>query len=47
MKIEHITELERNYVLEALDGQFETHNNYRFVTRLERFLRKRLGLPMR
>ena len=43
MKVERIGELERRYVLEALDGQFETHNNYRFVTRLERAFAEKTG----
>ncbi len=36
MKIERITDLERRYAMESLDGQFETHNNYKFVVRLEK-----------
>ena len=43
MKVERISGLERRYVLEALDGQFETHNNYRFVTRLERAFAEKTG----
>ena len=36
MKIERITDLERQYAMQSLDGQFETHNNYKFVVRLEK-----------
>ena len=35
-KIERIGALERQYVLEALDGQFQSGSSYRFVTRLEK-----------
>lgn len=43
MKIERITELERQYAMESLDGQFETHNNYKFVTRLEKAFAEKIG----
>ena len=43
MKIERISALERQYALEALAGQFETHNNYRFVTRLEKAFAEKTG----
>ncbi|MBE6982758.1 MAG: DegT/DnrJ/EryC1/StrS family aminotransferase [Ruminococcaceae bacterium] len=41
--MERITDLERKYALESLDGQFEAHNNYRFVVRLERAFAKTIG----
>ena len=43
MNIQRISELERKYALESLDGQFETHNNYRFVTRLEKTFAEKTG----
>ena len=43
MKIERITDLERQYALESLNGQFETHNNYKFVTRLEKAFAEKIG----
>ena len=36
MKIERITDLERQYAMQSLDGRFEAHNNYKFVVRLEK-----------
>ena len=43
MKIERISDLERQYALESLNGQFETHNNYKFVTRLEKTFAEKTG----
>lgn len=43
MKIDRITDLEKQYALESLAGQFETHNNYRFVTRLEKTFAEKIG----
>ena len=43
MKIERITDLERQYVMQSLDGQFETHNNYKFVVRLEQAFAEKIG----
>ena len=43
MKIERITDLERKYAMESLDGQFETHNNYKFVVRLEKAFAEKIG----
>ena len=43
MKIERITDLERQYVLESLNGQFETHNNYKFVVRLEKAFAEKMN----
>ncbi len=43
MKIERISDLEREYARQALEGQFETHNNYRFVVRLEQAFAQRMG----
>jgi perosamine synthetase len=35
MKIDRISDLERQYAMEALDGQFKSMNNYKLVSRLE------------
>lgn len=43
MKIERMSDLERRYIMECLDGQFETHNNYRFVTRWEKTFAEKVG----
>ena len=43
MKIERITDLERQYAIQSLDGQFETHNNYKFVVRLEKAFAEKIG----
>ncbi|NLZ69969.1 MAG: DegT/DnrJ/EryC1/StrS family aminotransferase [Clostridiaceae bacterium] len=43
MKVERISELERKYALQSLSGQFETHNNYIFVTRLEKAFAEKIG----
>ena len=43
MKIERITDLERQYAMQSLDGQFETHNNYKFVVRLEKAFAEKIG----
>ena len=43
MKIDRISDLEKKYVLESLDGQFETHNNYKFVVRLEKEFAEKMG----
>ena len=43
MKIERISDLERRYALESLNNQFETHNNYKFVTRLEKTFAEKTG----
>lgn len=43
MKIDRITDLERQYVLEALNGNFESRNNYKFVTRLEKAFAEKMG----
>ncbi len=43
MKIERITDLERQYAIESLNGQFETHNNYKFVVRLEKAFAEKIG----
>ena len=43
MKIERITDLERQYAMQSLDGQFEAHNNYKFVVRLEKAFAEKIG----
>lgn len=43
MKIDRITDLERQYVLEALNGNFASTNNYKFVTRLEKTFAEKMG----
>ena len=43
MKIERITDLEKQYALESLNGQFEAHNNYKFVVRLEKAFAEKTG----
>ena len=43
MKIERISDLERQYALESLNGQFEAHNNYKFVVRLEKAFAEKTG----
>ena len=43
MKIERITDLERQYAMQSLDGQFENHNNYKFVVRLEKAFAEKIG----
>ena len=43
MKITRITELERQYALESLEGQFKSANNYKFVVRLEKAFAEKMG----
>ena len=43
MKITRITELERRYAMESLDGQFKSANNYKFVVRLEKAFAEKMG----
>ena len=43
MKITRITELERQYAMESLDGQFKSANNYKFVVRLEKAFAEKMG----
>ncbi len=40
--MERISELEKKYVLEALDGQFKSANNYKLVDRLEEAFAKKM-----
>ena len=43
MKITRITELERQYAMESLEGQFKSANNYKFVVRLEKAFAEKMG----
>ncbi len=43
MKITRISELERQYALESLEGQFKSANNYKFVVRLEKAFAEKMG----
>ena len=43
MKIERISDLEREYALQSLDGQFKSGNNYKFVSKLEKAFAKKMG----
>ena len=43
MKIERISDLERKYALESLEGQFASANNYKFVVRMEKAFAERMG----
>lgn len=43
MKIERITDLEKQYALASLNGQFEAHNNYQFVVQLEKTFAEKTG----
>ena len=42
MKIDRITELERSYAMQSLDGQFKSGNNYKFVMKLEKAFAEKL-----
>ncbi len=43
MKIERISDLERKYALESLEGQFASANNYKFVVRMEKAFAEKMG----
>ena len=43
MKIERISELERAYAMQSLEGQFKSGNNYKFVVRLEKAFAEKTG----
>ena len=43
MKIDRISELERSYAMQSLDGQFKSGNNYKFVIRLEKAFAEKIG----
>lgn len=41
-KIERVTELEKQYVMEVLDGEFSSKTSYKMVTRLEKEFAKKM-----
>ncbi len=41
--IERVSDLERKYVDEVLNGQFSSSNTYKMVTRLEKEFAKKFG----